>query len=1004
MKRLLLLLLLPVIARASAPEDVAAAFREVLLRDDPVVLAQAVLPDENDADVLYELRDLLDRHDCITVTRYEWSVASQTADALTLRIDLRGYGLLKGTSRRAVPLLSRWHIDAKLHEGRWKIVRTRTEEGRIAGLMIAAPSIAEAHEIFVGAKDVDAIEVVELYSDALEVLSDLGRLAHALELAQAVGDQYLEVFVRRMQVLAAGRNGDLQLMRDSIPVLETFARHGDRPDVRADAWFTVAGAYFLLQEIDAAIPRYRAAADEIDLVDDPIRPLKSLHMHVWVLQSVARLPAAVEPAERLARLVQRFGWEEGELLALFNAGGVHDELQNVQAAYELYRAAARLSRARGNHRFEVMALFNAARLRAAEHRYAEADELLRAAQPFADRELLPHVYSARAGLAMSLGRDDEAAAMVEEARKIHGGRRENGSGDTSVAAKLHVRASELHLRAGRPQQALEEAMQAMPELDQWFRSADTLLARVSILLTVARALDANGRRGEAIERLRQAVGLIDEIGSKNFAAHPLAQIGEMDTARDTFEMLIELLVETDQTAEALRVSEQMRARGLRAVIARGRVDLSASMTGDERKREEQLEQQVVELNRRYAEALQAGTPAAQWKEELAVVRRELDAFRVEMRVRHPAVARRRVESAPSPELPESWSGITAVEYVVTKKQTIAFIVERAKDVRAVRLPLPRETVAREAHRFATEMGSASLTYREPARRLYQMLLAPLEPYLGAKTLCIIPDVELWRVAFHALLDERGRHVVDDRVVFYAHSISFARDAAPEGSPRHMLLALGNPTIGTSTRGSVAAAFRDVTLGTLADAETEVKTLGRMYSSADSRVYFRDAAREAIFKTEAPQFRVLHIAAHAIVDDAAPLYSAIVLAAGRNDPSEDGLLEAREVVDLPLSADLAVLSACETARGKVGAGEGVVGLAWAFFAAGCPTTVVSQWKAESHSTSRLMIALHRRLLAGDSPAAALRAAQLELRKDARYRHPFFWAPFTAIGAAGRPPRK
>ncbi|HEX6083133.1 MAG TPA: CHAT domain-containing protein [Thermoanaerobaculia bacterium] len=1004
MKRLLLLLLfvLPVIAQASAPEDVAAAFREVLLRDDRALLAHAALANEDDREALFELRDVIDRHDCIEITRYEWSTVSETAEAVTLRIDVRGHGVLKGTTRREVPLFPRWHVDAKLHEGRWKIARVRTEEGRIAALMVAAPTTAEAHRIFLDARDVDPIEVIELYADGLEVRGELAPLTHALELAQATGDQFLEVFVRRMQLIVASVQPDWQYIRDAIPALETLAHHGDRPDVRAEAWFTSASAHFLLQEMDAAIPRYRAAIDEIDLVDDPVRPLKSLYMHVWVLQQLGRLHPAVEGAERLAELVQRFGWEEGELLALFNAAATHDELRNSRRASELYLVAARRSRAQGQNASEVMALFNAARLLMGEQRNAEADELLRIAQPNASSELLLHVYSARSHLAMLRGRDDEAAAMLEQAREIYRKRREDGVTIPDLA-NLHVRASELHLRAGRREKALEEAMLAMPQIGQWERSSDTLFMRVGIMLTVARALDALGRRGEAIERLRQGLGFLDEMGSKNFDAHPLAQIGAVDAARDTFELLIELLVETDQTAEALRVSEQMRARGLRAVIARGHVDLSASMSDEDRKRENELEQQVVELNRRYAEALQAGTPAAEWKEKLGVARGELDAFRLEMRVRHPAVARRRVESAPSPELPESWSGITAVEYVVTKKQTIAFIVERGRSVRAVRLPLPRETVAREAHRFATEMGSASLTYREPARRLYDMLLAPLEPYLGAKTLCIIPDVELWRVAFHALLDERGRHVVEGRAVFYAQSISFARDAAAAGSPRQTLLALGNPTIGSSTRGSVAAAYRDVTLGALADAETEVKTLGKMYSAAQSRVYFRDAAREALFKAEAPEFRVLHIAAHAIVDDAAPLYSAIVLAAGRHDPAEDGLLEAREVVDLPLSADLAVLSACETARGKVGAGEGVVGLAWAFFAAGCPTTVVSQWKAESHSTSQLMIEFHRRLLAGDSPAAALRAAQLELRKDPRYRHPFFWAPFAAIGAAGRPAR-
>ena len=100
----------------------------------------------------------------------------------------------------------------------------------------------------------------------------------------------------------------------------------------------------------------------------------------------------------------------------------------------------------------------------------------------------------------------------------------------------------------------------------------------------------------------------------------------------------------------------------------------------------------------------------------------------------------------------------------------------------------------------------------------------------------------------------------------------------------------------------------------------------------------------------------------------------------------------------MNSDLAVLSACETGRGRVGAGEGIIGLSWAFFVAGCPTTVVSQWKVESASTTELMLAFHRNLKKGQSKAAALRAAALRLLDDSRYRHPFYWAAFVVVGDA------
>jgi CHAT domain-containing protein len=134
-----------------------------------------------------------------------------------------------------------------------------------------------------------------------------------------------------------------------------------------------------------------------------------------------------------------------------------------------------------------------------------------------------------------------------------------------------------------------------------------------------------------------------------------------------------------------------------------------------------------------------------------------------------------------------------------------------------------------------------------------------------------------------------------------------------------------------------------------------------------------------------------------------MYSYIVLSQSRVNENEDGLLEAREIMDLDLKCDLVVLAACNTARGRISRGEGVIGIAWSFFIAGCPAIVVSQWAVESSSTAALMIEFHKTLKAaidGQKPdvgkAEALRIAALKLLRTPRYRHPFYWAPFVIIG--------
>jgi CHAT domain-containing protein len=182
----------------------------------------------------------------------------------------------------------------------------------------------------------------------------------------------------------------------------------------------------------------------------------------------------------------------------------------------------------------------------------------------------------------------------------------------------------------------------------------------------------------------------------------------------------------------------------------------------------------------------------------------------------------------------------------------------------------------------------------------------------------------------------------------------------------------------------------------------VRALGRLYGSQQSHIYVGNQAREDRFKAEAGNFQVLHLATHGFLDNANPMYSNIALSSG-DGGREDGLLEAWEVLNMDLIADLVVLSACETARGRVGGGEGMVGLTWAFFVAGVPTTVASQWKVESRSTTELMLAFHQSLrkLSDDSSnrfavPRSLQQAALRLLRDPEYSHPFYWAGFVVVG--------
>jgi CHAT domain-containing protein len=178
----------------------------------------------------------------------------------------------------------------------------------------------------------------------------------------------------------------------------------------------------------------------------------------------------------------------------------------------------------------------------------------------------------------------------------------------------------------------------------------------------------------------------------------------------------------------------------------------------------------------------------------------------------------------------------------------------------------------------------------------------------------------------------------------------------------------------------------------------------LYGSARSKVYVGAEAREDRVKSEAGQAGILHFTTHGTLNNASPMYSYLTLAEG--GPNDDGLLEAWELMQLDLKAELAVLSACETARGRIGAGEGVIGFSWAMFIAGVPSIVVSQWKVESAGTRDLMVNFHRGIISPAGPkqtkttkSDALRQAALKLMRNPQTSHPFYWAGFVLVGEGG-----
>lgn len=296
----------------------------------------------------------------------------------------------------------------------------------------------------------------------------------------------------------------------------------------------------------------------------------------------------------------------------------------------------------------------------------------------------------------------------------------------------------------------------------------------------------------------------------------------------------------------------------------------------------------------------------------------------------------------------------------------------------------------------------------PGAGLYKDLLGEALGGLpaGIRRLVIVPDDALHQLPFAALRPTPG-----DLPLTYRYEVSVAPSASlwlrwrsrPPQAAAEPLLALADPVPlgGAAARPSTerAVIFRDpVRLGPLPFARREGKAAVR-HLDAGSLLRVGDDASEGFFKkADLGRFAILHFATHAVLDEDHPERSGVLLTAAPD--SEDGILQLREIVPLDLDGRIVVLSSCRSASGTMLRGEGVLGLARAFFQAGAHTVIASLWPLRDDDGAALFDRFYEHLGQGKSVAAALRAAQRERAEEGAPA--YAWAGLVVLGDGGLVP--
>jgi len=290
--------------------------------------------------------------------------------------------------------------------------------------------------------------------------------------------------------------------------------------------------------------------------------------------------------------------------------------------------------------------------------------------------------------------------------------------------------------------------------------------------------------------------------------------------------------------------------------------------------------------------------------------------------------------------------------------------------------------------------------------LYELLIKPIAADLDSlkedDKIIFIPQGALWMIPFPALQDSSGKYLIDKHTFLTAPSIKVLGQLRDRQSTKQLLdfkslqkedwLIVGNPLV------PKLACSKESVLPELAGAQQEATEIARVFKT---EAMIGGSATEVAVTDLMPKARIIHLATHGLLDNCKGLTvpGAIALAPSGSDEAQDGWLTSSEISQMQLpQAELVVLSACDTGRGRL-TGDGVIGLSRSFIAVGVPSVIVSLWNVNDESTAILMTQFYKHLKEPSQQgtldkAQALRQAMKETMKT--YPNPFDWSAFTLIG--------
>lgn len=949
--------------------------------------------------------------------------------------------------------------------GQWKIWQNLISEEDLAIKLVEAKTEGERRQLLEAEQELVTVTLVQALIAQGRSLFVQSRYSQALTIYTVTGEIANQLNDKKSLVTALRGIGNVyRAQRNYTKALDYFykslkiAQENNDLSGIAMTLNNIGSVYYNQENYTQALEYYQKGLELSEKINDKLGIGGTLHNIGLILQHQNKFTQALEYQYRSLKIAEDLGHKDLMGITLHNLGAIQQHLGNYRQASEYYYRSLKFREETGNKAGIANLLINLGNVQDSQGNHVQAldyyHKSLKIAEEISDQAAMALslnniglIHQQQGNYAQALEYYDKSLKIAEDINNKAGiatvfisiGSAYQSQGKFTPALEYYQKSlkikEELGDKAGTcitlySMGSLYQCLKKYKEAVEYANRAADIAYHIGSPLLIwesqivaGRAYQALNQPDEAKKTFAEAISAIE--GTRNqFSGGEQEQQQFFDGKLWPYRGMISLLINQNNAVDAFAFVEHAKARTLLDVLQTGKLNITKAMNLAEKQQEQTLNSELISLNAQiYKEKLLKQQDSVRLNDlnvRLQKVRLEMEAFQTSLYASHPELQIHRGQaqtitlSEATALIPDSKT--TLLEFVVSEDQTYIFTLTKSTsqstpDLKVYKIDIKQKALAKLCSDFRERLAGRLVSYQDLATKLYDLLLKPAYSQLAGKTnLIIIPDGVLWELPFQTLQPARNHFLIEDTAISYAPSLTVLQKMHQTrqnhtSTPATTLLAAGNPIIGNQTSAQVKDILMGEQLQPLPEAERQVKLLQKLYTPSHSKVYIGQQADEATVKAEAGNSRILQLATHGILNDVNPMYSQIVLAHNDADTNEDGLLEAWEIMNIDLKADLVVLSACETARGKVGAGEGMIGLAWAFFVAGSPTTVVSQWKVESASTTELMVAFHKNLqmpTGKQNPkmtkAEALRQAALKLMKTQAYKHPFYWAAFVVIGDA------